>query len=133
MNKLLSIVLSLIIVFQSFGISFHDFSKIGEFIEHAQFHNKEYGDNVFTFISKHYGKLKINHNQEHQEQQEDHQKLPFNNNCTHLFLLTAIIDSSITNVFKRVCFLSLNKPNFFYKTPISSVFKVKILQPPRYS
>ena len=66
MIKLFSISLSFLILLQSFGISFNDLSQIDEFIEHAQFHSEQYGDNVFVFISKHYGELKTDHDKEHQ-------------------------------------------------------------------
>ena len=62
---------------QCFGLSIKDIGQIDELIEHAQMHNQEYGDNIFVFISKHYGELKAAHEKEHQEEKEDHEKLPF--------------------------------------------------------
>ncbi len=62
---------------QSFGLCFDDMVQIDEFIEHAQFHSEAYGDNVIVFISKHYGELKADHEKDHQEEKEDHEKLPF--------------------------------------------------------
>ena len=60
---------------QSIGIHLSDLVQLDEFIEHAQFHSKEYGDNVFVFISKHYGELKAEHDAQHKEEQEEHQQL----------------------------------------------------------
>ena len=68
MTKIGSIAISLLILFQSFNIHLDDVIELDELIEHAQFHSAEYGDNFFVFISKHYGELKAEHNQQHQEE-----------------------------------------------------------------
>ncbi len=51
--------------------------QLDELIEHAQFHKQEYGDTFFVFPSKHYGELKAEHSKNHQEEQKDHEQLPF--------------------------------------------------------
>lgn len=118
---------------QSFGISLNDISQIDEFIEHAQFHNEQYGDSIFVFISKHYGELKTDHEKEHQEEKEDHQQLPFNhNNCSHIPLMMAFLNS-FKEELKGLDFSERTETNFYYQEPSSSLHKLGLFQPPRHS
>lgn len=118
---------------QSTGFHISDLVQIDDFITHAKFHSEQYGDNVFVFISKHYGELKAQHDKEHQEEQEDHEQLPFNNHQNHT---TAITDFTLQ--FFKVDIKSLinferTSNNFSYIPPSSSLFLETILQPPRHS
>lgn len=119
---------------QSFGINLNDLSQIDELIEHAQFHNEQYGDNVIVFISKHYGELKADHDREHQDEKEEHEKLPFNhNNCSHTSSITAFVLDADKDDFKAFEFLEFKEHTFFYQAPSSSLHSEGILQPPRHS
>ena len=90
MSKLSAILLSSLILIQSINFSFDDVLQLDELIEHAQFHKQEYGDNFVVFLSKHYGELKAEHNEKHQEEQKDHEKLPFQ--CqSHVLTTTAYV------------------------------------------
>jgi hypothetical protein len=132
MSKLLSISLSLFILFQSIGFSLNDMVKIDEFIEHAQFHSDQYGDNIFVFIAKHYGELKADHEKEHQEEKKDHEQLPFQ----HQTQLTVVADFILTTNkedFKTLEFSEFKTHNFHYQAPSSSLHSEGILQPPRHS
>ena len=134
LSKLLSISLSLIILTQSFGIVLDDVLQLDEFIEHAQFHNEQYGDNVIVFISKHYGELKANHEKEHQEEKEEHEQLPFNhNNCSHITTVTAFVLHALKEEQKIPRFAESIDSNFFYQAPTSSLHKSGLFQPPRNS
>lgn len=134
MSKLFSISFSFFILFQSFGISISDVAQIDEFIEHAQFHSEQYGDNVFVFISKHYGELKAEHEKDHQEEREDHEKLPFNhNNCSHTSALIVFVFNSYKQDFNIPEVLELRTHHFFYQSPSSSIYSEGPFQPPRIS
>ncbi|HIB48937.1 MAG TPA: hypothetical protein EYN07_01265 [Flavobacteriaceae bacterium] len=135
MIKLFSISFSFLILLQSFGISFSDVAQLDEFIEHAQFHSEQYGDNVFVFISKHYGELKANHHKEHEEEKEDHEELPFNHSsCFHITSLPAFVLNTIKVEISAPDFLDrTDKPNFHYQAPTSSFHSLGLLQPPRHS
>lgn len=130
MSKLFSISLSLIIVFQSIGITFIDIVQIDEFIEHAKFHSEEYGDNVFVFISKHYGKLKVDHEKQHQEEKEEHEQLPFQNQYVSITFFTMFLAKTEFDIF---CFTKYNPHNFYYKEPFSFLHSKDLFQPPRLS
>lgn len=113
-------------------MSISDISQIDEFIEHAQFHSEQYGDNVFVFISKHYGELKKDHNKEHQEEKEDHEQLPFQHQ-SHSSSITAFVLNTAKNDFRTPEFLEFRTHNFFYQEPISSLHLKGLFQPPRQS
>lgn len=130
--KLFSISLSLVILMQSFGLGISDISQIDEFIEHAQFHNEQYGDNIIVFIAKHYGELKADHEKEHQEEKEDHEKLPFKQ-YSHLSSISAFVLNTHKSEFKSLEFSEFRTHTFFYQEPSSSLHSEGLFQPPRQS
>ncbi|TDT40437.1 hypothetical protein CLV90_3284 [Maribacter spongiicola] len=133
MNKLFSILLSSLIMLQSFGVHYDDIVQLDELIEHAQFHSEQYGDNVIVFLSKHYGELKADHQRDHQEEKKDHEKLPFNHSgASHISVADVFINSykSELNVLE---FSDYTASNFYYQAPSSSLHSEGILQPPRIS
>lgn len=130
MTKLFSIATSLLILFQSFNVHFDDIVELDELIEHARFHSEQYGDDFFVFLSKHYGKLKTEHDQKHQEEKEDHEQLPFQHQCQtaslSAFVLNKLPDSPLvleTAVHHAV--------NFFYQASYHSLAQEGLFQPPR--
>lgn len=126
--------MSFVFLFQTIGISAGDMVQIDEFIEHAQFHSEQYGDNVIVFISKHYGELKADHDKEHQEEKEEHEQLPFNhNNCSHISSLTSFVLNTDKNEFGTTEFSEFRTHNFFYQEPSSSIHSEGLFQPPRNS
>ncbi|WP_027075984.1 hypothetical protein [Maribacter antarcticus] len=122
MNKVFSILLSVVILLQSFGMHADDLVQIDEFITHGQFHSAQYGDNAIVFISKHYGELKAAHEEEHQEEREDHERLPFQQQ-SHTMSVMGFTLGSVIPEFRPF--------NFYYKAPLSSLHSDGILQPPR--
>ena len=130
MSKLVSISLSLVVLIQSFGIGIADIVQIDEFIEHAQFHSEQYGDNVLVFISKHYGELKAAHDKEHQEEKEEHEQLPFQNS-TYLSSIPAFVATTASDELKTLEFYEFKKHHFYYQEPTSSLHLEGLFQPPR--
>lgn len=128
MSKLIVISYSFLILIQSFNINIEDISKFSALLEHANYHQKMYGDNFFEFLSEHYGEKMTSHQNKHKE----HQDLPFKDNH-HAF---SHINSSFA-LFECIKFslhsLSPIDPlvNFFYKEPISSFEKPAVFQPPK--
>ncbi len=115
-------------------MSVNDISQIDKFVEHAQFHNEQYGDNIVLFIAKHYGKLKADHDKEHQDKKGEHENLPFNhNNCSHTSSMIVFVLNSSRLDFKTFEFSEFKKHTFFYQAPSSSLHSEGLLQPPRHS
>jgi hypothetical protein len=130
--KLFSLSVSLIILMQSFGMHVNDISQMDEFIEHAQFHNEQYGDSIIVFIAKHYGELKADHAKDHQEEKEDHEQLPFQHQ-SHLSSSSSFILNSIREEFKTMELPECKEHNFHYQEPSSSLHLEGLFQPPRLS
>ena len=132
MSKLFSITLSIIILLQSIGITIHDIAQIDDFIEHANYHNEQYGDNVLVFISKHYGDLKATHEREHHEEKQEHEQLPFHHQ-SHVCFISAFILNNQIEVIDVVEFSDYKSHDFIYQEPSSSLIKETPFQPPRLS
>jgi len=130
--KLFSISFSFLILIQSFGISLRDSAQIGEFIEHAQFHSEKYGDNVFVFISKHYGELKADHEKEHQEEKEDHEQLPFQQHSS-ITATYAFVLNTFKKALKTVEIYEFSSNQFYYQESDSSLHSLGLFHPPRQS
>ncbi|MEY8849351.1 hypothetical protein AB9K26_11075 [Psychroserpens sp. XS_ASV72] len=130
MNNLFSIVLSSLLLIQSFNISFNDIVQLDELIEHAQYHKAKYGDNFFVFISKHYGELKNDHN-DHKEKGHDHQELPFQN-CDHIVPISLFVIEN--QALETVAFQIIESRNtsYIYLDPFSTLHKEGLLQPPKH-
>lgn len=115
-------------------MAFNAVSQLDELIEHAQYHNQEYGDNLFVFIAKHYGELKTAHEEEHQHEKEDHEQLPFKNSkCSHIVSINSFLLTPQVEGIKAMVFSTIKKHTFFYQPPSSSLHIQGLLQPPRLS
>ena len=129
MSKLFAIALSFMILVQSAGISANDILQIDELIEHAQFHKQEYGDSFFVFLSKHYGEQKAEHSKNHQEEQKDHEQLPFQ--CQgHALSVVALLNFA-DNTLNTIEILDSSESNFHYTSSFSTLHKKGLLQPPK--
>jgi hypothetical protein len=132
MSKLFAISLSLLILTQSLRIDYDDIIQIDELIEHAQFHKAEYGDNFLVFISKHYGELKDDHSKNHQEEESDHEQLPFQ--ChDHIVTITAFVIHKCLLEIDSVELLELKDNRFHYQPSLSTLHKKGLLQPPKFA
>ncbi len=130
MVKTFSIVVSFLVLFQSLNLDLGDLAHIDEFLEHAEYHSEKYGDNLFVFISKHYGELQVEHSQDHQEEQKEHEELPFMNHCcTHVF--TAYVVSKIQLPLLKKDSIAAFTANFHYLDNYSFFEKSDIFQPPK--
>ena len=55
MKRIISILLVGLVLFQSSKISISDILLVNNFFKHAEFYQKNYGDNFLEFFSEHYG------------------------------------------------------------------------------
>lgn len=127
MAKLISILFSGLILFQSFNISIEDFSKLKVLLEHAEYHQKTYGDSFMQFLVEHYSDDDMLEDNEH----EEHNSLPFkdgHHSCQHINPPFTFVASNFNLDFIPFVAIPLN---FFYKESISSFEKPSIFQPPR--
>jgi hypothetical protein len=121
-------------LFQSMGFQFSDITQFDELIGHAEFHSKQYGDNMLVFISKHYGELKAEHQEKHQEEEKDHEKLPFNHSsCSHTVHTIAFVLDTFKSNLQIPDFTATTESNFYYQVPVSNLHEKGLFQPPRIS
>lgn len=129
MFKILAIILSNLILFQSLNIHLESFSKLNVLLEHGQLHQEAYGDNFFEFLYEHYGDQDLLTASNHTE----HKDLPFKSSsqtCNHLI---SIFDFKI-DVFEVKNNVRLQiKPNYFYKDSHSFFEKHAVFQPPKFA
>lgn len=130
MSKFLAIGLSVVVLIQSLRLDVGDLVYMDELFEHAQFHAEKYGDNFFVFLSKHYGELQEKHTQDHQEEQTEHEKLPFNNTyCSHVITVYVVhkFEMQVSMATPDVDYIA----NFLYLDNYVFLEKSDIFQPPQ--
>jgi len=102
---------------------------LGEIWEDYQLHQVKYGDNLTTFLSKHFGELKEQHQEQHKKEHQDHKHNHEMNLSIHIDMLcdnSFDFSTEISTVFYK-------EHNFHYKDLFSNFEKQKIFQPPRLS
>lgn len=126
-KRAISIVLASFILMQGMNVHFKDALNIGTLLEHIQLHQLEYGDDIFTFIAKHYGS-KISQHKEHNE--GGHEELPFHHNiCVdggQLFLVKPLYSGWISELKQDTKKVSIHYNNLYSYLENSEIF-----QPPR--
>jgi len=132
MNKIVTIGISMLILLQGANVHFKDLVELGELIEHYQFHNEEYGDNFMVFVSKHYGELKVSHNEKHQEEQKEHEKLPFQHQTQCAQPLVFVLGGD-NLIYSRSEFPLEAKGNFHYEMSYSHIWGDDPFQPPKHA
>ncbi|MAU14906.1 MAG: hypothetical protein CMH46_05125 [Muricauda sp.] len=131
MNKLVIIGLSLLILLHGADVHFKDLVELEQLIEHYQFHNKEYGDNFLVFISKHYGELKASHSEKHQEEQKDHEKLPFQHQQTPCAQPLVFVLGTDSFIYSNPEVPMASTGNFHYQISYSLIWGDHPFQPPK--
>ncbi|WP_139855681.1 hypothetical protein [Aequorivita sinensis] len=126
MKAIFAISFSFLLAFQSVGIGIQDIFLIGKLVQHAEYHSENYGDDFFTFVQKHYGIEKENH------QEPEHEELPFQHiSCQHVLTDVVIISLDITLPKVEINIPQSHK--FYYQNLYSSLEKISIFQPPKFA
>ncbi len=128
MSKIIVVIYSFLILFNSFNINLEDFSRLGALWEHAKYHKITYGDSFLDFLSEHYGSKMVTHEHNH----DGHDHLPFkdhNHMLCHLNVSFILTPHLIYTVYHQA-FIE-NPTNFFYKEPFSNFEKPSFFQPPK--
>ena len=95
MPKVVAILLSFFIMGQGFFTYAAELEKMDALLEHAKFHKENYGDNMASFMSKHYGKDKDQHQKEHGDD-HGHEQLPFQQ-CSQILIQSAFVFAKINS------------------------------------
>jgi len=130
MKSLLTILLSLVVSFQSVGIGISDLLMLTDLVEHAKFHAEEHGDDFFTFFDKHYGSLKAEHQKVNKEEEAQHEKLPFQHqNCNHNLSEVVVVVYEFS--LNKTEGFAIEKLNFHYQNLYTFLERASIFQPPK--
>ena len=133
MNKLFSFIIACLVLVQSLNIPLADIVELDKLIVHAQFHAEQYGDDFSMFLSKHYGALKADHSQKHQEEKKEHESLPFQNQLHTVTLSAFVIDHFHMEATHIEFSMIQQRCGFFYSATYPSMEKESPFQPPRFA
>jgi len=126
-RKSMSLLLATFILLQSMNMHFKDILNLGVLLEHIEFHQAEYGDDLFVFLAKHYGDKMLEH---HGQKKDEHRELPFHQTVCfdggQLFLMNNL-NSKWLNAFEA----ERQKSSFYYTNIYSYLDHSDIFQPPR--
>lgn len=127
MNKWVAILLATLISVQSLHITMDDILNLDALMEHARFHKQEFGDDLTSFITKHYGSQQADHmDTSHEDKHED---LPFKHSFTHSHCPVALL-SNVNFTFEFQEHLPRTEDTF-YPSLHNKLFVIKAFQPPR--
>lgn len=129
--RISSISLAILFLAQSFNLHSGDFLKLDSFMSHLEFHQEKYGDDIFAFISKHYGNKKSSHDEEPKDNQ-DHQRLPFNHNICSDSGQTLLIQFDKLSLVIPINDLN-SKIDFYYQNSYSFLENSDVFQPPKFA
>ena len=128
--KFFSIALSFLVLFQSLGLHSSDVTGFDALIKHLNTHEQDLGDNIFTFLDKHYGFQKNKHDNEEDHGSDDHEKLPFKHEICK-------VPGSVHVILPKIFRLEYLRPSseketpLFVKSQYSFLKQFEIFQPPR--
>ncbi len=128
MKKFVVTYLATLILSQGIFANTDILFETSELIEDYQLHKVKYGDNLSTFISKHFGDLKESHKKQHQKEHEQHKHPVQNNSGTNQLDYTL---SASFFIMKNVIEINSSTSNYHYSDLFSTFEKRKIFQPPR--
>lgn len=128
-SKIISMVMSVFILAQSFNIHLVDLLQVDDLLEHMELHKETYGDNLISFVSKHYGWEMDNHQRE-TENDKEHGKLPFHRSMTCDSFQVFIVNTDAL-ALDHTPRPTQRKSNFYYNNFYSFLENKDIFQPPR--
>jgi hypothetical protein len=133
MARLISILLSSLLLLQSLHLSAEDLVQLDELLEHATYHREAFGDSFLTFLDKHYGSQKADHDKNQQEEKHDHEQLPFQQ------LPNQLLSHTLFFMGQRFVWDSPQERKesqshqYHYLLQSSGIFSGGVFQPPRLS
>ena len=110
-------------------MSLDDILSIGNLMEHASFHKKAYGDDLMSFLAKHYGSEQSDHMDN--SHNDEHQDLPFQHSFVHAFCPIALVSSIEFEFYIPEAIRIKQNPSY---TPLQiDLFASGMFQPPRWA
>ncbi|WP_081210991.1 hypothetical protein [Salegentibacter sediminis] len=130
MKQLTVIYLSITLLLQGFNPGLKDLVRVGDMLQHFEYHSQNYGDSFTEFFSKHYGAAKEAHQQD-EDKDHEHKNLPFNHQTSVQIALALFIQQDKISL-RKLPPEKKHSLNFIYKEGHSIPCNTDIFQPPRY-
>lgn len=112
------------------GIQVGDVLQLGELREHAVLHKQKYGDDLLTFLSKHYGKERLAHENDPEHGSDEHESLPFKHISCQAGV--SLIFAHEMPIFKTSLQTVIHKSNISYVVELRLLAYIEALfQPPQ--
>ena len=127
--KMFSILLSAMVLFQSLGLHSPDVFEMDVLLKHLSLHEKDFGDDLFSFLDKHYGLQKKEHDKEGHDG-DRHEPLPFQHEICKISSSTPVIIPNVIMIEDVLLLPSEEKPHFS-NSQYSFLKQFDIFQPPR--
>ncbi len=126
----LSILLSLLVLLQGLNLHLKDVLELSALMEHLEMHQSSYGDDLYSFLEKHYGSKISEHDREGHSDGGQHDGLPFKEraSCVSVMHLVILPGSADRNLISE---LMPESPSFHYQEDYSFLNPADIFQPPR--
>lgn len=124
----MSFAIASLMLMQSVNVHINDVLQISNLMEHLDFHETTYGDDLFAFLNKHYGSSKeeLNHDDENSHNHE----LPFTHTVCSDASTVFVVDLNPVVWESSEGDLSDQK-DFFYTNTYSFLGNKDIFQPPK--
>lgn len=129
MKTFMSILLTQFILLQAFHIGYEDVAKVETLLEHASYHQKQFGDSFIEFLIEHYS----NENDSSIVVHKEHQNLPFKKNLNHFGNSPFLISYDIGCFELTITVTQAKENTFFYTEPVTELSYSKLLQPPKFA
>ena len=126
----LSILLSALVLMQGLNLHLSDILELSALLEHIEHHQSSYGDDLSSFLDKHYGAKKTEHDKEEHQNGGNHEKLPFKDRACHSPGNTMIV-LAVSPIRKLISDGILPRPSYHYQESYSFLDHTDIFQPPR--
>ncbi len=129
MRRTISYILLTLIFIQSFGTQNFILNFMHDFNFEYRLHTQKFNDNIFQFISKHYGSLRQAHAAERKKEQQKHQNK--HKHCFfHIHVDQYFLNSGLAFTFHPVDF---SKQIFYYRENFTSPYFRSVIDPPDFS
>ncbi|MGB5242418.1 MAG: hypothetical protein WBN16_08170 [Lutimonas sp.] len=129
MVKAQSFLFAFLFLIQSVQIQISDLLHFSDLVEHYNYHSEEFGDDLFSFIEKHYGTLAQKHSDDEPQERQDHQNLPFHKVISQMDIQLQLNSTLFSIEYQEES--SFRKQFHFYRFGAGIEFFFKVFQPPR--
>ena len=132
MKAIVSIMLSALVLLQGLNVQMKDVLEVDALFRHLEYHLSSEGDDFYSFLEKHYGSQKFDHEHKGQSDDQNHEKLPFKDKAHQNSNNVVMVLTSNTSRDLVASTIS-SRSNFYHEDNYSYLQQKDFFQPPRIS